>query len=96
MNLPEIFVQFLKVTVSLPNDYLKQRKGREVLVRFIVPIASHHKYISKQIRPLPSANMFNKNIQSELPTVTTIKKNGHYLSSTPILTNKTTAYRKKY
>lgn len=25
MNLPEIFVQLLKVTVSLPNDYLKQR-----------------------------------------------------------------------
>lgn len=29
MNLPEIFVQFLKVTVSLPNDYLKQRKKGE-------------------------------------------------------------------
>lgn len=28
MDLPEIFVQFLKVTVSLPNDYLEQRKGR--------------------------------------------------------------------
>lgn len=26
MNLPEIFVQFLKVAVSLPNDYLKHRK----------------------------------------------------------------------
>lgn len=44
MNLPEIFVQFLKVTVSLPNDYLEQRNQREVLVRFIVHITSHHKY----------------------------------------------------
>lgn len=44
MNLPKIFVQFLKVTVSLPNDYLKQRNQREVLVRFIVHITSHHKY----------------------------------------------------
>lgn len=40
MNLPEIFVQFLKVTVSLPNDYLKQRKGREVLVRSLFTL--HH------------------------------------------------------
>lgn len=45
MNLPEIFVQFLKVTVSLPNNYLKQRKGREVLARFIVHVTSHNKCI---------------------------------------------------
>lgn len=45
MNLPEIFVQLLKVAVSLPNDYLKQRKDREALVRFVVHIVSHHKHI---------------------------------------------------
>lgn len=43
MNLPKIFVQFLKVTVSLPNDYLKQKNQRQVLVRFTVHIKSHHK-----------------------------------------------------
>lgn len=41
MNLPEIFVQLLKVAVSLPNDYLKHRKRWGVLVGLLFKAQIH-------------------------------------------------------
>lgn len=62
---------YLFQTTIWSRERGEERSISEVHCSHCITLQIH---LFKQIKPLPSANMLNKNIQSELPTVTIVKK----------------------